>query len=78
MLFTLSFFIPKIKSHIRPLDNFLLQCERKGGLTYAGEDSLPYIHSPLVAGHFSVNSLPLTAAVNGFVRKSFIVFSTVL
>lgn len=39
---------------------------------------LLYIHSPLVADHFSVNSLPPTAAVNGFVRKAFIVFSTVL
>lgn len=39
---------------------------------------LPYIHSPLVADHFSVNSLPPTAAANGFIRKTFIVFSTVL
>lgn len=40
MLFTLSFVMSKIKSHIRPLDNFLLQCERKRGLTYAGEEIL--------------------------------------
>lgn len=40
MLFTLSFSMPKIKSHIRPLDNFLLQCKRKGGLVYAGEEIL--------------------------------------
>lgn len=39
---------------------------------------LPYIHLPLVADHFSVNSLPTIAAVNGFVKKAFIVFSMVL
>ena len=47
-------------------------------ILYSSSFSLTYIHSPLVADHFSVNSLPLAAAVNGFVRNSFIVFSTVL
>ena len=31
MLLTLSFFVFKIKSHIRHLDNLLLQCRYKGG-----------------------------------------------
>ena len=31
MLFTLSFFMSKLKSHIRHLDNLLLQCRYKGG-----------------------------------------------
>lgn len=35
MLFTLSFFMSIFKSHIRHLDNFLLQCMYKGGRVYA-------------------------------------------
>lgn len=40
MFFTLSFSMPKIKSHIRPLNNFLLQCKRKGGLAYVRKEIL--------------------------------------
>ena len=35
MLFTLSFFMSIFKSHIRHLNNFLLQCRYKGGRVYA-------------------------------------------
>lgn len=35
MLFTLSFSMPKTKSHIRHTDNLLLQCKGKGGIAYA-------------------------------------------
>lgn len=41
---------------------------------YSSSFSLTYIHSPLVADHFSVNSLPLAAAVNGFVMELFYCF----
>ena len=37
MLFTLSFFMSKAKSHIRHLDNLLLQCRCKGGRVYMRE-----------------------------------------